>query len=134
MTVMNMFQCKLLFEAFCTVLNMLVCCSVQKNMVMMYQMPVVVYALRITSYFWIIRAPCWLRGHKLVGNFNVPAIHLLILALYIPVCVHVAYSYYLSLRTFPICFFSFFLFFPVTFSSISSSICYLPEQADVIQN
>ena len=52
-------------------------------------------------------ASCGLRGRKQVGNFNVPAIHLLILALYI--CVHVAYSYYLSLRTFPICF-SFFLF------------------------
>ena len=36
-----------------------------------------------------------------------PAIHLWILALYI--CVHVAYSCYLSLLTFPI--FSFFLFF-----------------------
>ena len=32
-----------------------------------------------------------------------PAIHLLILVLY--KCAHVAYSYYLSLRTFPICFF-----------------------------
>ena len=43
-----------------------------------------------------------LYSNTFLVNFNVPAIQLLILALYI--CVHVAYSYYLSLRTFPICF------------------------------
>ena len=57
-----------------------------------------------------------------------PAIYLLILALYI--CVHVAYSYYLSLCTFPICFFH-SSFFRLTFSSISSSVTYLPEYVDV---
>jgi len=40
----------------------------------------------------------------------VPAIHLLSLALYI--CVHVAYSYYLSLLTFSICFFPSFFVLP----------------------
>ena len=54
-----------------------------------------------------------------------PPIHLLILALYI--CVHVAYLYYLSLHTFPICFFpsSFFvlpsllsLFLSLTFQNM----------------
>jgi len=54
----------------------------------------------------------------------VPAIHLLISVLYI--CVRVAYSYYLSLRNFPICFFP-SSFFRLTFSSISSSISYLPS-------
>ena len=39
--------------------------------------------------------------------------------------MHVAYSYYLSLLTFPMCFFP--SFFRLTFSSISSSISYLPE-------
>jgi len=29
------------------------------------------------------RAPCGLQGRKEVGNFNVPAIHLLILTLYV---------------------------------------------------
>jgi len=60
-----------------------------------------------------------LYSNAFLVNFNVPAIQLLILALYI--CVHVAYSYYLSLRTFPICFFSFFLFC-LTFSFVSLSL------------
>ena len=40
--------------------------------------------------------------------------------------MHVAYSYYLSLHTFHICFFL-LPFFLLTFSSISFSISYLPE-------
>ena len=48
-----------------------------------------------------------------------PAIHLLISAL----CVHVAYSYYLFLLTFPICIIPSFFFMCLTFSFIS----YVPE-------
>ena len=56
-----------------------------------------------------------------------PAIHLLISALYNGICVHVAYTYYLFLLTFPICIFPSSFFMRLTFSSISSSISYLPE-------
>ena len=48
---------------------------------------------------WVMR--CWY-GYQ-SREPRVPAIHLLISALY--VCVHVAYSYYLFLLTFPICIF-----------------------------
>jgi len=51
---------------------------------------------------WVMR--CWY-GYQ-SREPRVPAIHLLISALY--VCVHVAYSYYLFLLTFPICIFFFF--------------------------
>ena len=78
----------------------------------------------------VLKAPCGRRGRKEVGNFNVPAIHLLISALCMCACgLLILFVFaYLSYLYFPSSF-----FMSLTFSSSSSSISYLPQNMDPLR-